>query len=189
MILNITINENPVPLEIPEFLIEKAADFFEKVDKDLDSGWQMSREWVSNPTLIQRCQIAMDKILSAIETNNQQLAMLMAAYIVSKIPDVKEVIIGTTGDISENQIITVNGSLTSSDENASNLPPTDDKIIETASEQISKVYKMGRAYYFASLNPSTEQWEESPAIKDEEKANKMRDQKISERVEELRNNS
>lgn len=66
----------------------------------------MSREWVECPNLIQRCQIAADKLLSAIHSENETLMLLMAAYIVSRLPDVSGVKIATDGEMMETELIT-----------------------------------------------------------------------------------
>jgi hypothetical protein len=75
------------------------------MDADMDRGWQMSRDWIENPNQEQRCQIAADKILTAIETENEKLLMLMAAYILRTMPGVKSVNIDITGDMNETDII------------------------------------------------------------------------------------
>ncbi len=67
----------------------------------MDAGWQMSREWVDNPDNVQRCQIAADKILTAIHSENEKIATLMAAYILKKLPNITSVDIDTEGDINQ----------------------------------------------------------------------------------------
>ena len=92
-------------IEVPDELLVDARDFFDKLDADMDKGWQMSRDWVDNPNAEQRCQIAADKILTAIETENEKLLMLMAAYILKTMPGVKAINIDLTGDMNETDII------------------------------------------------------------------------------------
>ena len=88
MKLNIIVDGRSNAFEVPDSLLTEAIDFFEKLDADMDKGWQMSRDWVDNPDPEQRCQIAADKILTAIETENEKLLMLMAAYILRTMPGV-----------------------------------------------------------------------------------------------------
>ena len=76
MILNVIINDKPRPLEVPEDVIKEGETFFQKMDCDMDKGWQMSRDWVEKPDAEQRCQIAADKILTAIDTDNEKLLMM-----------------------------------------------------------------------------------------------------------------
>ena len=105
MKLNIIVDGRSNAFEVPDNLLEDAVDFFEKLDTDMDRGWQMSRDWVDNPNPEQRCQIAADKILTAIETENEKLLMLMAAYILRTMPGVTGINIDITGDMNETDII------------------------------------------------------------------------------------
>ena len=105
MKLNIIVEGRANTFNVPDELLVEAQDFFEKLDADMDKGWQMSRDWVENPDAEQRCQIAADKILTAIENNNEKMLMLMAAYILRTRPGVKAVNIDITGDMNETDII------------------------------------------------------------------------------------
>ena len=105
MKLNIIVDGRTNAFEVPDNLLTDAADFFDQMNADMDKGWQMSRDWVQNPNAEQRCQIAADKILTAIETENEQLLMLMAAFILKTMPGVRGVNIDITGDMNETDII------------------------------------------------------------------------------------
>ncbi|HEB82375.1 MAG TPA: hypothetical protein ENJ11_05890 [Gammaproteobacteria bacterium] len=105
MKLNIIVDGRTNAFEVPDELLIEAQDFFDKLDADMDKGWQMSREWVENPTPEQRCQIAGDRILTAIETENEKLLMLMAAYILHTLPGIKSINIDITGDMNETDLI------------------------------------------------------------------------------------
>lgn len=104
MILKAIVDEKTIPIEVPDYMLTEAKDFFNKMDTDMDAGWQMSRTWVDKPDTKQRCQIAADKILSAIHTENEKIATLMAAYILAKLPNAESVDIDTEGDITQTQI-------------------------------------------------------------------------------------
>jgi hypothetical protein len=106
MILNVTIDDQTIPIEVPESFIQEAEPFYQKMDADMARGWQMSRHWVEQPDLIQRCQIAADKVLGALHRENRDLLMLSAGYILSRLPEVKEVVLDTTGDITETEFVT-----------------------------------------------------------------------------------
>lgn len=101
MILNIVVEERSIAIKVADEMLRDAQDFYAKMDRDMDQGWQMSREWVEHPSLIERCQIAADKLLTALNTNNETLAMLMAGYILSRIPNVRSVTINTDGEMQE----------------------------------------------------------------------------------------
>ena len=105
MKLNIIVDGRANAFEVPDGLLIEARDFFDKLDKDMDRGWQMSRDWVEKPDAEQRCQIAADRILTAIDTDNEKLLMMMAAYILHTMPGVKSINIDVTGDMNETDII------------------------------------------------------------------------------------
>ena len=101
MILKVIVDERTIPIEVPDYMLTEARDFFAKMDADMDSGWQMSRTWVDNPDNLQRCQIAADKILTAMHTDNEKMATLMAAYILNKIPNAASVDVDLEGDMTQ----------------------------------------------------------------------------------------
>ncbi len=101
MILKAIIDEKTIPIEVPDYMLVEAEEFFNKMDLDMDNGWQMSRTWVDNPDNVERCQIAADRILTSVHSNNEKMATLMAAYILKKLPNVSSVDIDTEGDITQ----------------------------------------------------------------------------------------
>lgn len=105
MKLNIIVDGRTSAFDVPDDLLRGATDFFDKMNADMDKGWQMSRDWVECPTAEQRCQIAGDRILTAIDTDNEKLLMLMAAYILHTLPGVKSINIDITGDMNETDLI------------------------------------------------------------------------------------
>ena len=46
MKVSVEIDDKSYPLNVPEALLLEAVEFFEKMDKDMNCGWQMSRWWV-----------------------------------------------------------------------------------------------------------------------------------------------
>ena len=105
MKLNIIVDGRSNAFEVPDSLLTEAKDFFDKLDADMDKGWQMSRDWVESPNAEQRCQIAGDRILTAIDTDNEKMLMLMSAYILRTMPGVKAIHIDVTGDMNESELI------------------------------------------------------------------------------------
>lgn len=97
MQLNLIIDDWSMDLEIPEGYLETMHDSFEKMDKDMDEGWQIGQHWIRNPNLTQRCQLVAGKLLTALETHNEQLALMTGGYILSRMPNVKQVVIDNTG--------------------------------------------------------------------------------------------
>ncbi len=105
MILNVVIEEQVYPVKVPEALLSEASDFFDKLDADMDKGWQMSRDWVDNPTLEQRCQIIGDRMLTALHNDNRKLMMLLSAYILARAPGVTGIRIDTHGEMLETELV------------------------------------------------------------------------------------
>ena len=101
MILKVIVDERIIPIEVPDYMLAEAEEIFAKMDSDMDAGWQMSRTWVENPTVMQRCQIAADKILTAIHTENEKTATMMAAYILKRMPGTSSVDVDSSGDMTQ----------------------------------------------------------------------------------------
>jgi hypothetical protein len=106
MILNVVVEEQVYPVNVPDSLIHEAGDFFAKMDVDMDRGWQMSRDWVDNPTLEQRCQIVGDKMLTAMHQDNKKMMLLLSAYILARVPGVTGIRIDTNGEMLETELVT-----------------------------------------------------------------------------------
>lgn len=105
MKLNIHIGDNEYPIEVPEDMLIDAESIFDKMDKDMNAGGQMYRDWVEHLSQPQRCQIVADRLLTAMETENEAMAMLMAGYIMARMPGVMSVYISTDGDITQTQLV------------------------------------------------------------------------------------
>ena len=105
MILKISFDDQTFEIDVPEELIAEAQEFYEKMDADMDRGWQLSRTWVEKPDLYQRCQIVGDKILGAFHTENKKMLLLMSGYILTHLPNASEVVIDTSGDMTLTEIV------------------------------------------------------------------------------------
>lgn len=103
--LHVYLDNQCIPLKIPDEVLTQGSEMFNKMDADMDKGWQMSRTWVECPNVEQRCQIAADRILGAIETENQKMATMMAGYILHKVPSVKAVAVATNGEMQETELM------------------------------------------------------------------------------------
>jgi len=101
MKLNVHINENSYQIDVPDDMLFQAESIYNKMDEDMDGGWQMSREWVQDLSTRQRCQIVADRLLTAIETDNEASTMLMAGYIMTHMPGITTVQIATDGDMMQ----------------------------------------------------------------------------------------
>lgn len=105
MILNVVIDDQRHQVQVPDHIVQGATGFFDKMDADMDKGWQMSRTWVPHPTRINRCQIVANKLLTALETEDPQMQQMMAAYLLNRAPDVDYIDIDIAGEMLETQIV------------------------------------------------------------------------------------
>lgn len=103
MKLKVVIEDQVYEIRIPETVLEEGEEFFQRMDSDMSRGWQMGREWVDAPDTVQRCQIAADRLADAVSLEKETLASLLAGYIVSRMPDAKEVYIATDGEPMETE--------------------------------------------------------------------------------------
>ena len=105
--MNITVefDDKSYALDVPGSLASEAVGFFAKMDDDMNCGWQMSRWWVPDPDQNQRCQIVADKLLTAMQKNNEEFALLMCAYILNNKPATRRIRINTDGEIQGNEFL------------------------------------------------------------------------------------
>jgi len=105
--MNITIeyDDKSYDLDVPPSLGLEAAEFFARMDSDMDCGWQMSRWWVPDPDQTQRCQIVADKLLTAMHHRNREAALLMCAYILQAKPATRRIRINTEGEIQGTEFL------------------------------------------------------------------------------------
>lgn len=105
MRFKVVIGEQVYAVEVPEELLREAAEFHAKLDRDMDRGWQMSRQFVDRPDSLQRCQIVADKLLTSIIHDNRATAMLMAGYIAQRMPGAIGVDIDTSGEMQNTELL------------------------------------------------------------------------------------
>ncbi|MHB8747335.1 MAG: hypothetical protein ACYC7I_12570 [Gammaproteobacteria bacterium] len=109
MIFNVYVDDRTFQIEVPAEILEDGPAFYAKMDLDMDQGWQMSREFVEHPDILNRCQIAADKLLTALHKDNRNLLLLMAGYILTRMPTAHGVVIDTAGEIQNTRILTAAG--------------------------------------------------------------------------------
>ena len=193
MILKVVIDDQLLELNVPEAFIEQAQDFFAKMDADMDRGWQVNREWVERPDQMLRAQIAANKLLTALENEDNKLGRLMAGYIASRIPDIDSIELSPAGETRDHKIHQLAADAQPADHpSATSIGHTGAPrglsrmdALAQAAKDVSKVFKMGRQYRFSVYNHATGQWEESPAIAEKEKAETLREQAFKARFEAL----
>ena len=103
-VLNVVIDGQMQAINVEEEMVLSGSPLFNKMDEDMNKGWTLSKEFIENPNVTQRCQIVGDKLLTAIEDNNEQMKTMMAAYILSRVPNIMTIYIDNNGEIFETQI-------------------------------------------------------------------------------------
>lgn len=105
MRFKVIVGEQVYAVEVPEDLLEEARAFHDKLDRDMDRGWQMSREFVAHPDRLQRCQIVADKLLTSLFQGNEATAMLMASYIALRMPGAIGVDVDAGGEMQSTELL------------------------------------------------------------------------------------
>ena len=178
MKLDVIIDGRTHRIDVPQDMLDEGETFFQKMDRDMDSGWQMGPEFVESPDVTQRCQIAANKLLVSVSAQNKLLVELMAGYILKHLPGIKTVEIDTGGEMLNTEFIF--------DDNARTAPRPADAIRPQngmneaeartrAENDVSQVYKVGKAFRFAVHDRASGRWMESPFAATEEEAKKLRD--------------
>lgn len=203
MILKLIVDDQLYELNVPQEFLDQAQEFFARMDSDMDAGWQMSRDWVAEPDLEQRAQIAANKLYTALENDDHNLGRLMAGYILSRVPDLDCVELNAASEVQDIVIRRSGGSPAPAAQAAAAAPPPQappatpatagamprglDKMaaMSQAGRDVSQVFRSGKQWKFSMFNHATGQWEESPAIADKTEAEAMRDFAFKKRYEEL----
>ena len=188
MLLNVIADDQTVNLDVPPALLTEARGFFDRMDRDMDAGWQMGREWVESPDRQQRCQIAANKLLTALENQNQKLAVMMAGYILTRLENVSGVDIDTTGEMIGTQFIITNAtpppvSPARVTRSAGAMNKMD--ALAQAGQDVTKIFKVGRSYRFSVYDHKRGQWNDSAPIADKQEAENLRQQAFKTRFDEL----
>lgn len=105
MRFKVIVGDEVYAVEVPAKLLQESEDFFAKLDRDMDRGCQMSRDYVARPNRMERCQIAADRLLTGIVNQNGATATMMAAYIVARVPDAVGVDVDTTGEMQNTKLL------------------------------------------------------------------------------------
>ncbi|HEX6321609.1 MAG TPA: hypothetical protein VFZ84_22285 [Burkholderiales bacterium] len=105
MHFKVIVGETVYAVEVAEDLLREAAEFHDRLDRDMDRGWQMSREFVACPDRLQRCQIVADRLLTGLMQGNEATAMLMASYIALRMPGAIGVDIDAGGEMQNTEVL------------------------------------------------------------------------------------
>lgn len=105
MKFDIYFEEEHFTINVNQEDIASGRPFFAQMDRDMDGGWRMGPEFVHKPDIMQRCQIVAERLMLALERQNEALARAMAAYIAWRHPGIREVRVNTDGEPLLTEII------------------------------------------------------------------------------------
>jgi hypothetical protein len=181
MKLRIIVDERSRQLDVPDDLIREAEDFFARLDQDMARGWRMGPEFVEHPDKINRCQIAANKLLVALSTENKRVLLLMAGYILSRLPGVTAVRVDTGGEMLNTEFLYEGGGAPA----AAPRALTEGEALEQIERDISKVYRVGKVWKFATFDHQANRWSESAPMDSEASAEAKRGEAVQERLDQL----
>lgn len=183
MEIKVTISEQSKVVDVADEVLADGKSFFDKMDSDMDKGWQMGADYVEKPDQLQRCQIAADKVLNAIGTHNENLKLLMLGYILDRVPTVSEIVIDTGGELMNTEIIEERVLIRTTDPVTRGMSRLD--ALEQANKDVGMVYKVGRSWRFAVFDDITNEWIESPLMDNKEQAEEIRNKAFESRFRYL----
>lgn len=197
MKLDIFVADRHHRLDVPPDVLADGEAFFRKMDEDMDRGWQMGPDFIEHPNRLQRCQIAAARLLNALVTAREASVMLMAGYILTRLPGVTGVHIDTSGDMTQTEFVfdrTPEPAVSPAPCPAAPAPSAAGtpakrlsklEALDQAGKEVSKVYRCGKGYRFAVLDRTSGQWVESALLDDERDASAARMLAFRRRYEEL----
>ncbi len=192
MKLKIIVDDTARYIDVPQELLADAEEFFQKMDRDMDHGWRMGPEFIDDPDPTNRCQIAADKLLASFSSGNNNLAMLMAGYILKRQPGITGVRIDTGGELLNTELIfgsdghdELRHTQAPQGERAVSASMTREDAIARAEKEVTQVYRVGKAYRFATRDRATGSWVESSPVSSAEEAQQQRTEAFDERFEQL----
>ncbi|MBE9526274.1 MAG: hypothetical protein IME94_04795 [Proteobacteria bacterium] len=103
-ILNVVVDGQMYAINVEEEMILSGSSLFNKMDEDMNKGWTLGKDFVESLSVTERCQVVGDKLLTALEDNNEKMKTMMAGYILSRVPNIMTIHIDNTGEIQETQL-------------------------------------------------------------------------------------
>ena len=185
MQLTVMVDSRALAINVPDDMLREAESFFDKMDRDMDGGWQMGPEFIESPDRVQRCQIVANKLLVSLSGANETLATLMAAYIVAHLPGVSKVQIDTAGEMLNTQFDVESPAPVTAPTASSAAGGSDRRrAMAQAGQEVGSVYRSGRIWRFTVQEPGG-RWAESPPFESEVQAQEARLQVVKDRYEAI----
>lgn len=183
--LELVVEGNSIALDVPEDIVESAEEFFQSLDADLDQGWQMGRAWVEDPDAQQRCQIVAERLVKALNSENVKLSVLLAGYIARTLPELTRIEVDMTGELQDSPMETEPSPQLAPPPSLPGGPLDKLSAMQQAEQEISKPYKVGRAWRFSVFNHQSGQWQQGPSVKSEAEAEALRSEAYRQRFTQL----
>jgi hypothetical protein len=183
--LSVTVDHRTLAVNVPDDMLAEAQPFYAKMDSDMDRGWQMGPEFVEHPNREQRAQIAAHRLLGSLSAANETMVMLMAGYILSRLPNVSRVDIDTSGEMLHTRFDFHAPASPASPTRASAAVPDRREALARAGREVSAVYRSGGGYRFAVLDHASGKPVESALFESEPRASEAREQALGRRYREL----
>ena len=103
MRLEIIIGDHSMQIEVPDETLEQNQEGFARLDASMARGIQLGPDWLETPTVEQRCRLAADKLLTAIDKHDEGQALLASGYILTRRPGTSGVRIDVQGEPAETE--------------------------------------------------------------------------------------
>jgi hypothetical protein len=97
-------------VEVEPGTLESGRELFDRMDRDMDAGWKMGPDFVERPDRGQRARIAAERLMLALDQGNPGLTQAMAGYILSRLPEVRQIHVDTTGQPQHTELLGVDGN-------------------------------------------------------------------------------
>ena len=110
MHLDVYILDQHRRVEVAPADLESGRPLFDKMDADMDVGCRMGPEFITEPNRIHRAQMAADKLLTAIETENPLMITAMSAYIAARVPEARALHIDVSGEPQNTSLTDAQGN-------------------------------------------------------------------------------
>jgi hypothetical protein len=129
------------------------------------------------------------------EKENQKLGMLMAGYILSRLPQAEAVELDVQGEIQNNQFRFRDEASDAAPtpvpkqtpDETGRMPAGLNKIeaMTQAGNDVTKVFKVGKGWRFSVFDHGSGTWQDSPLFATETEADRVRQQALKQRYQEL----
>ncbi|MCW9046912.1 MAG: hypothetical protein OQK46_02445 [Gammaproteobacteria bacterium] len=102
---NITLNEKIIYSYAAKPAPARLRRYFDEIDNKMSKGIQLGEHYEKQPSLIQKLQYVSLRLFDAIETKDDNLIELLSAYLMSRNPDLKNILISENDNLINLKLI------------------------------------------------------------------------------------